>query len=175
MPSLVSHAVVGLAVGIAISTKHPDHSFVWLSVIASCFPDIDGLSFALGIPYKSLFGHRGFFHSILFAILLSSTIVYLYFPEARLFSVSWFFYESIFFLITMSHGILDAMTAGGMGVAFFSPFSQKRYLFPWKPLVACPLTLKDFFSEWGKIVAKSEFMWIWLPSFAIIVLSIWFK
>ncbi|RLB10571.1 MAG: metal-dependent hydrolase [Deltaproteobacteria bacterium] len=172
MPSLISHAVVGLAIGMAVSTKHTDHSFIWLSVIASCFPDIDGLSFVFGIPYKSLFGHRGFFHSIFFALLLSSTIVYLYFPEAKLFSANWFFYESTFFLITLSHGILDAMTAGGMGVAFFSPFSQKRYLFPWKPMIACPLTVEDFFSEWGKIVVKSEFICIWLPCFIIIIISI---
>ena len=175
MPSLISHAVIGLTVGVAISTKHTDHSFIWLSVLASSFPDIDGLSFALGIPYKSLFGHRGFFHSIFFAFLLSNAIVCFCFSEARFLSANWFYYESIFFLITLSHSILDAMTAGGMGVAFFSPFSQKRYLFPWKPLIACPLTVEDFFSEWGKIVAKSELMWIWLPCFVIIMFSIWLR
>ncbi len=175
MPSLISHAVIGLAIGAAISTRNHQGSLIWMSVLASSFPDIDGLSFLFGIPYKSLFGHRGFFHSIFFAFLLSNILIYFGLPNVKLFAQRWFYYETIFFLITLSHGILDAMTAGGMGVAFFSPFSNKRYLFPWKPLIACPLTIRDFFSEWGKIVAINEFICIWIPSFIILLFSLWLK
>ena len=38
------------------------------------------------------------------------------------------------FLCTMSHALLDALTDGGLGVAFFSPFSNERYFFPWTPI-----------------------------------------
>ncbi|HVR39947.1 MAG TPA: metal-dependent hydrolase, partial [Thermoanaerobaculia bacterium] len=40
-------------------------------VIASILPDADVAGFAFGIPYGSMFGHRGFTHSILFALLAS--------------------------------------------------------------------------------------------------------
>ncbi len=173
MPSLISHAVVGLAAGVAISGKAPQEPVILLSIICATFPDIDGIAFALGIPYGSLFGHRGFFHSISFAFLLSAAITHIGFPHIRVFSHLWFYWQTIFFCISLSHGILDSMTEGGMGVAFFSPFSNKRYLLPWKPVLACPLRIKDFFSEWGKVVAKSEFLWIWLPSFILMLISLW--
>ena len=173
MPSLLSHVAIGLAAGVSLSKTYSESSFIWLSIVASSFPDIDAISFVFNIPYKSLFGHRGFFHSICFAFILSILILEIGFPELSPFSKRWLLYGSNFFLICLSHAVLDAMTEGGMGVAFFSPFSQKRYLFPWRPLIACPLTVEDFFSEWGKIVIKSELVWIWLPSF-FITLFIWF-
>jgi len=175
LPSLISHAVVGLAAGVAFSPEQSADSFVPLCIISSTLSDIDGLAFALGIPYNSFFGHRGFFHSITFALILSLLIMHICFPYIKPFTGMWFYYETIFFMLSVSHGILDAMTEGGKGVAFFSPFSQKRYLFPWKPMIACPLTIGDFFSEWGKIAVKSELVWIWLPSFALILLSLWLK
>jgi inner membrane protein len=35
---------------------------------------------------------------------------------------------------TASHGILDAFTNGGLGVAFFAPFDKTRYFFPVTPM-----------------------------------------
>src|SRR6267378_8050335 len=43
-----------------------------------------------------------------------------------------------FFLATASHGLLDAMTNGGLGVAFFAPFCDTRYFLPWQPIVVSP-------------------------------------
>ena len=34
-----------------------------------------------------------------------------------------------FFLSTVLHGLLDALTNGGDGIAFFSPFSNERFSF----------------------------------------------
>lgn len=175
MPSLISHAVVGLASGIAISGKHPQESVILLCVVSSTFPDVDGLAFTLGIPYGSLFGHRGFFHSISFAFLLNAILLCIGLPYIKPFSHSWFYWYAILSFISLSHGILDGMTEGGVGVAFFAPFSKNRYLLPWKPMIACPLRINDFFSEWGKIAVKSEFLWIWVPSFAVMLISLWLK
>ncbi len=175
MPSLISHAIAGIAIGVALSVRHPNEAIICSSVIASVFPDIDGIAFVLGIPYNNFFGHRGFFHSIFFAFILSFLILHIGFHYIELFTKTWLFHYTIFFLLTLSHSILDAMTEGGMGVAFFSPFSQKRYLLPWRPMIACPLRIRDFFSEWGKIVLKSELICIWLPSFMLILISIWLK
>jgi inner membrane protein len=70
---------------------------------------------------------------------------------------------SYLFLATASHGLLDAMTDGGLGVAFFSPFENSRYFLPWRPIVVAPISIRRFFSGRGVEVMKSELLWIWVP------------
>jgi inner membrane protein len=53
-----------------------------------------------------------------------------------------------FFLITASHGILDAFTNGGLGIALFSPFDNSRYFFPFRPIQVSPIGA-GFFSMRG--------------------------
>ena len=67
------------------------------------------------------------------------------------------------FLLTASHGILDAFTNGGLGVALLSPFDNGRYFFPWTPIEVSPIGVRAFFSAWGLGVLKSELLWVWLP------------
>jgi inner membrane protein len=74
-----------------------------------------------------------------------------------------------FFAVTASHGLLDAMTDGGRGIAFFAPFSPHRYFFPWRPIAVSPIGA-GFFSARGLRVLVSEARWIWVPS-AIIAAS----
>ena len=73
-----------------------------------------------------------------------------------------------FFICTATHPILDAMTTGGMGVAFLSPFDNTRYFFPWRPIQVSPIGIAAFFSEKGMRVIKSELVWVFLPSFVFI-------
>lgn len=77
-----------------------------------------------------------------------------------------------FFLATASHGFLDAMTNGGLGVAFFSPFNNVRYFLPWRPIRVSPIGVTRFFSHRGLEVVQSELLWIWLSSAPLIV-SAW--
>jgi inner membrane protein len=46
--------------------------------------------------------------------------------------------------VKASHGILDAMTDGGLGVAFFSPFDDTRCFFPFRPIKVSPIGLSFF-------------------------------
>ena len=62
-----------------------------------------------------------------------------------------------------SHGLLDALTQGGYGVALFSPFDAIRYNFPFTPIIISPINIKGFFSEWGLKVVLSELIWVILP------------
>ena len=77
-----------------------------------------------------------------------------------------------FFLATVSHGLLDALTNGGLGVAFFSPFDTTRYFFPFRPIQVSPIGA-HFFSARGISVVQSELLWVWLPcvAFAIVAFS----
>ena len=79
------------------------------------------------------------------------------------------FYYSI---CTVSHGILDGMTSGGMGVAYFSPFNAERYFLPFRKIQVSPMSASRFFSEWGLVVIKSELFWIGIPSLIFIVIII---
>jgi inner membrane protein len=60
------------------------------------------------------------------------------------------------------------MTTGGLGVAFFAPFNNHRFFFPWRVIQVSPIGVTQFFSEWGWRVIKSELVWVWLPSLVII-------
>lgn len=70
------------------------------------------------------------------------------------------------FLCAASHGVLDALTDGGLGVAFFSPFDTSRYFFTARPVAVSPIGINAFFSEDAFHVLASEVKWIWLPTIA---------
>ena len=74
------------------------------------------------------------------------------------------------FLCTMSHAVLDAFTDGGLGVAFFSPFSNERYFFPWTPIRVSPIG-PGFFSARGLSTLASEVVWVWAPVVALALLG----
>ncbi len=171
MPSVISHAVVAVAAGITFAPRDVPHHFWSLSIACSMIPDADIIGFSLGIPYQHLFGHRGFFHSPFLGLLMSIFLVFVLFRDIEIFSRQWFFYFIFFFLLSASHGILDAFTNGGLGIALLSPFDNTRYFFPWTPIMVSPIGMKAFFSKWGLAVIKSEVLWVWLPSFLIVVFS----
>jgi inner membrane protein len=75
-----------------------------------------------------------------------------------------------FFLATVSHAILDALTNGGLGVALFSPIDPTRYFFPVRPIEVSPIGIGEFFSAQGWLVVRSELLWIWLPTLVLCVL-----
>lgn len=171
MPSVLSHAAVAVAAGIAFAPRDVPDNFWPLAIACSIIPDTDTIGFAFGIPYNHFFGHRGFFHSLFFALLMSIFLLCVFFREIDIFSRQWFFYFIFFFLLLASHGVLDAFTSGGFGIALLSPFDNKRYFLPWTPIKVSPIGIKAFFSKRGLIVIKNELLWIWLPSFLIAVVS----
>ena len=167
MPTIFSHAVAALALGKTYAgTKRPMRFWV-LSVLCAVLPDADVIGFSFGLR-GSMFGHRGFSHSLLFALLLALAVVCLAFRQRRAFSQGWWSLLCYFFLVTASHGLLDALTDGGSGVAFFAPFDATRYFFPWRPIEVSPISLDRFFSPRGLEVIKSEVVWIWIPAILLV-------
>ncbi|MEW6418649.1 MAG: metal-dependent hydrolase [Nitrospirota bacterium] len=162
---------VSVAAGVALAPKNVPTNFWPVAIACSIIPDIDSFGLAFGIPYNHFFGHRGFFHSPFFALLMSIILLFVFFRDIEIFSRQWFFYFIFFFLLSASHGILDAFTNGGLGIPLLFPFDNKRYFFPWTPIMVSPIGIKGFFSKWGLTVIKSEILWIWFPSFLIIIVS----
>ena len=171
MPSVISHAAAAVAAGVAFAPRDVPNHFWSLSLACSIIPDADVIGFSFGIPYDHFFGHRGFFHSPFFGLLMSIFLVSVFFRDVEIFSRRWFLYFIFFFLLSASHGILDAFTSGGLGIALLSPFDNTRYFFPWTPIMVSPIGIEPFFGKWGLSVIKSELLWIWLPSFLMVIIS----
>ncbi len=162
MASAFSHAIVALAMGKAFQNKELSWRELFLGALCSVAPDLDVIGFHFGIQYGDVWGHRGLTHSVVFAALLAGSLVALWYQGKPAVAITGLFLY--FFLCTASHGVLDAMTNGGLGVAFFSPFNTTRYFFPVRPVVVSPIGVSEFFSAYGVRILASEAIWIWLPS-----------
>ena len=114
-----------------------------------------------------MFSHRGFTHSIIFAVIFGALIAFVADKFLRT-GISSLKLCLFFSLATLSHPLLDMLTDGGPGVALFAPFSNERHFFPWRPVEVSPIGLR-FFGARGITVILSEFVWIWIP--AIVVLA----
>ena len=164
MPSAFTHIFAAGILGKAsfLQEKLPVRFWV-LTAVCSILPDLDIVGFYLGIKYGDVLGHRGFFHSLTFALLVAIFVVVLAFPAVTRFSKKWWSLLVFFFAVTVSHGLLDSMTDKGLGVGFFIPFDNSRYHMPWRPVFASPMRIEKFFSYSGLQVLLNEIVWIWLP------------
>ncbi|HEY6267920.1 MAG TPA: metal-dependent hydrolase [Candidatus Acidoferrum sp.] len=168
MASLVSHAVAALGIGACFYRPGTPKRAWAMGAACSVIPDLDVIGFRFGIRYGDFWGHRGFTHSLLFVALLASAVLLIGFRRGlpALGRLPLWVY---FFLATASHGFLDAMTDGGLGVAFFSPFDTHRYFLRWTPIRVSPIGLGPFFSQRGLEVLQSELLWIWLPALTLLI------
>lgn len=162
MASPITHAVVALSLGAAWKAPRNGWVFLGWGVFCAEVPDLDVLGFWFGIPYGALWGHRGLSHSLLFALLFAAVPTY-WLAAASDGRNVWVGRWLYFFLATVSHGICDALTDGGLGVAFFAPFDATRYFFPFRPIRVSPIDLDAFLSPIGVRVLVSEALWVWVP------------
>ena len=154
MPTILTHPAVAL-----LKTWWPrlPARVAVAGAIVTILPDLDVAAFAMGIPYEHPLGHRGFTHSIVFAIIVAALVTWiLRVPEHRRATLVFLF------LCAISHPVLDAMTDGGLGVAFFAPFHNQRYFFPWTPIRVSPIGAR-FFSARGLETLRSELAYVWAP------------
>lgn len=163
MASAISHALAALSIGTCFYRPGVPKRVWAIGAVCSVLPDLDVIGFRFGIRYGDFWGHRGFTHSLFFAALIATTIVILGFRHGTQ-GLSPFKFWTYLFLAIASHGFLDAMTDGGLGVAFFAPFDNHRYFFSWRPIRVSPIGVGRFFSDRGLAVLRSEFLWIWIPA-----------
>jgi inner membrane protein len=168
MPTIFSHAIFASSVGSLFRSVDKRPKFWILTGICAMLPDADAVSFALGVRYDSMYGHRGLTHSITFAIIVGILVSTIFYGSAQ---VAKWKIALYFAAVTVTHPFLDMFTNGGLGVALLAPFSSERFFFPWRPIEVSPIGL-HFFSGRGFEVISSEIMWIWIPS-AIIFLFAW--
>ncbi len=174
MPSVFGHALSAIGFGSVLSTRTEKVKFYVLAIACAALPDADMIMFKFGIPYHHWLGHRGFFHSLVFALILALVVKGVFYAKTKLFSPTGIYLILVFFLVTASHGVLDAMTTGGRGIAFFSPFDNTRHFLPWRFIQVSPLSAGDFFGAWGLAVLKSEAIYIGIPMLAVLIFSKYF-
>jgi inner membrane protein len=159
MPTALTHGLAGLAVGKLLAPGPMPPPYYGVSLALGLLPDLDVLAFSCGIPYGSRFGHRGFSHSFACA-LLGGLLAAL--AMAGLLGVPWWRLWLVFSAAMATHTLLDALTDGGLGVAFFAPLDDRRYFLPWRPIRVSPIGWAAF-SRWGLRALLSEVFWVWLP------------
>lgn len=153
----IGHIVVGLAAA-RLARPHDAmrtrlYTAIGLATL-SLLPDLDVVAFRFGIPYEAPLGHRGASHSLFAAAVLGPLV-----------ALSWStrplpLRETIVLCIAVlaSHGLLDMLTNGGMGVALYWPFSNQRHFFGWQPLEVAPIG-RALLSERGLRVMAGELLW----------------
>lgn len=170
MPTIITHSIVAIAT-LQIINKNVRTIWLWIGmIVVSILPDADVISFTLGIKYGDFFGHRGFFHSLFFSLLISFIIMLFLRKLTHFEPGKWWKYVVLLFCVGASHGILDAFTNGGLGIALLAPFDTGRYFFPWTPIPVAPIGLRPFFSSWGLRVIGWEFVIIILPLFTAVLI-----
>lgn len=161
MPTIFTHALVAAGLGRVLRARRQPARFWWLTALCAILPDFDAITFKLGIPYASMWGHRGFTHSLVFAALTGLLMAYVLWPRRdtrpRGPLALWFA------VATATHPLLDMLTNGGLGVALLAPFSAERFFLPWRPVRVSPVG-GGFFSMRGLATLLSEFKWLWLPT-----------
>lgn len=158
MPTIFSHPAVPLAVGLGLGRDVISRPLLLAGAVGSVLPDLDVLAFTFGLSYEHELGHRGMSHSPVFAALLALVGA----CPRRILQTS--FTRAFFFLFVTiaSHGLLDAFTNGGLGVAFFWPWSEKRFFSPFRPISVSPIGISDFLPHAASVLF-SELLWVWIP------------
>lgn len=171
MPSAITHAAPALALIPWFRAPGVPGRLWALGVAGALAPDLDVLAFVLDVPYEHPLGHRGLWHSVPFAALLAAGLCLAAFPRGRpglSRRRAWLY----LFLATASHGVLDAFTNGGLGVALWSPFEHTRHFWALRPIEASPISVRAFLSARGLAILANEAVWVWAPCAALAVAGV---
>ena len=161
MPTFLSHPAVPAALGLGLGEDAVSPRLVVAGAIASVLPDLDVIGLHAGVPYAAPLGHRGATHSLAAAVALALLGAALHRPlrtRAR---------TAFLFLLASaaSHGVLDAFTNGGLGVALLWPFSDARLFAPVRPIQVAPL--RHVIGARGLAALGSELLRVWAPCAAV--------
>jgi inner membrane protein len=162
MPS-IGHLAVGLAAARVSPPPRDLRTWAWAAmlVVLSFLPDADVLAFRLGTPYGAPYGHRGAFHSLGFAAL-AGLVLWALAKGAKMPALPVALTGA---LVMASHGLLDALTDGGKGIAILWPFSDARYFAPWRPIPVAPIGRRVLSGPGLELMLREAVLF--LPAFVV--------
>lgn len=166
MPTILTHAFVGAALAQLGPRTVPRARLAFSLAVLSVFPDLDVVAFHFDVAYSHWLGHRGLSHSLAFAVLVAACVARFEFRQPALRPSERWLLFGLCTAAMASHGLLDAFTDGGLGVALLLPFDAGRYFSPVRPLVVSPIGLANFAHGPALGVLSSEALYVWLPVLA---------
>ncbi len=167
MATVFSHAVAGFAISTLGNAPALRTRLLLAGALCAAAPDLDVVTMWLGMPWAHVIGHRGITHSLAFAAVLAAVVTATAFRGRGRLGL-WL----VLFVATASHGVLDAMTNGGSGVAFLAPFDDTRYVLSWRPIPVSPIGVSRFFTRRGLDIMRAELWLIWLPAAVVALIGL---
>ncbi len=167
MASIFGHVMASTALGFSFFSKNATWKALLLAGVCAFIPDADVLAFRFGISYTSIWGHRGWTHSLAFGLAFGTAVAWFFYRKEN----DWWKMALWFILATASHPLLDMLTTGGMGCALWWPLSEERLFFPWRPILVSPLEIRSFIGRYGLRVVWNEFLWMGVPGLLLVALT----
>ena len=166
----ITHTVLGACIGEALAGKKLGKSAMFWGALANNIPDIDVITSAWMNQADSLLAHRGFTHSILFALILPPLLAFVltrWHRNKRMHFRDWCL---IFASGMLIHIFIDSLTCYGTG--WFEPFSHHRVtmnvLFVADPFYTISLLISFFALLFIKGKKDSRIKWasfgLWLST-----------
>jgi inner membrane protein len=109
----LTQIVLGAAVGEVVLGKKVGNKALLYGAIAGTIPDLDVLAQLVTDPITSTELHRGFSHSVVFAIVAAPVLGWLVNKIERKYNLGWRSWAALFFWGIFTHPILDAFTTWG--------------------------------------------------------------
>lgn len=163
MPLPIAHGLLGASIVAALHPK-PEKKFYLPLFIGAFLANAADFDFGFSIFFGLKGWHRGFTHSIFFALLFILVLLVLFGRK--------YFRESLAFgLAYASHCLLDFATSKkGSGVEFLFPFTTERFGLRWFGLSEIPsqLSLTEILASIGLEVLIFSVLFlvvVWLRNF----------
>lgn len=163
MSSLLGHTMAGITLAAAFTKGRPPRRTWALAIACAVAPDLDWFTGFLRFADHSSLSHRGLSHSLLAALLIAAMAMLIGFRDQLRSPRPWACMLSAAF----SHGLLDACTFGGTGVALLLPFSKARFVCVWQPIFVSPIPLSSKLLDWLLFSLGTELVWIGLPALLV--------
>lgn len=161
MPTPISHAAVGYALGAWTQRGVPTRRVCIVAAVCAALPDIDALGWPLHTANTSLFAHRAITHSLVFALAATFVATAVFF-RGNQWRLGRGRIAAILGVALLSHACLDALSTYSLGVEFFAPFSQQRLRFVWTPLGVADGSLAGQLVQEAIVVLLPALLLVWL-------------
>lgn len=139
----LTHTVLGACIGDAVAGKKMGKKAMLWGALANNLPDIDVVTSLWMNQADGLLAHRGFTHSILFAVIMTPVLSIYFHRLYKRFNYNLNDWLLLFGSGLIIHILIDAMTA--YGTAWYEPFSHERVsmnlLFVADPIYTLPFLI----------------------------------
>lgn len=164
MASFFAHAAIPLVTQRAFAWPAGfERRIAWAAALCAVWPDLDLITLAFEIRPNEPLGHRGLAHSLVVALAVALVVSLVGFRKLGIASKPWFRVLGFLAFAAASHGLLDAMTSGDVGVALLAPLDGTRHLAPFKLVAACPGGFDEYLGAWGALTLANELLYVVIP------------